>query len=225
MLVLLHCRWLERQVSTLALAGLWWKKKMFWLLCMTTIVQLDSSVYQSASQTAVCYYKIPVHKETLKISFKPFLSALGVVSKWFHSEFIHHYTIDWTYKYTASRGWSWTVQFTRAFVFVKNTNHGKQFCNENRIRILLTSNSFNRSVMDQSCSTVLHTDCQADSQTEVRYLHHSFTWWKQTVIFNCSICLGCVFNFAIVLFPFYFNLQRLSMSITHFAQVGPENQS
>ena len=24
--------------------------------------------------------------------------------------------------------------------------------------------------MGQSCSTVLHTDCQADSQTEVRYL-------------------------------------------------------
>ena len=115
--------------------------------------------------------------------FKPFLSALGVVSKWFHSEFIHHHTIDWTYKYTASRGWSWTVQFTRTFVFVKKTNHGKQFCNENRIRILLTSNSLNRSVMGQSCSTVLHTDCQADSQTEVRYLHDSFTWWKQTVIF------------------------------------------
>ena len=52
---------------------------------------------------------------------------------------------------------------------------GKQFCNENRIRILLTSNSLNRSVMGQSCSTVLHTDCQADSQTEVGYLHHSFT--------------------------------------------------
>ena len=149
---------------------------------MTTIVQLDSSGYQSASQTAVCYYKIPVHKETLKISFKPFLSTLGVVSKWFHAEFIHHYTIDWTYKYTASRGWSWTVQFTRTFGFVKNTNHGKQFCHENRIRILLTSNSLNRSVMGQSCSTVLH-NCQADSQTEVRYLHHSFTWWKQTVIF------------------------------------------
>lgn len=158
-------------------------KKMFLLLCMTTIVQLDSSGYQSASQTAVCYYKIPVHKETLKIPFKPFLSALGVVSKWFHSEFIHHHTIDWTYKYTASREWSWTVQFTRTFVFVKKTNHGKQFCNENRIRILLTSNSLNRSVMGQRCSTVLHTDCQADSQTEVGYLHHSFTWWKQMVIF------------------------------------------
>ena len=183
---------------------------------MTTIVQLDSSVYQSASQTAVCYYKIPVHKETLKISFKPFLSALGVVSKWFHSEFIHHHIIDWTYKYTASRGWSWTVQFTRTFVFVKKTNHGKQFCNENRIRILLTSNSLNRSVMGQSCSTVLHTDCQADSQTEVGYLHHSFKWWKQDGNI-CSICLGRVFNFAIVLFPFYFNLQRLSMSIRHFA--------
>lgn len=191
------------------------KKKMFLLLCMTTIVQLDSSGYQSASQTAVCYYKIPVHKETLKISFKPFLSALDVVSKWFYSEFIHHCTIDWTYKYTASRG-SWTVQFNRTFVFVKNTNHGKQFCNENRIRILLTSNSLNRSVMGQSCSTVLHTDCQADSQTEVRYLHHSFTWWKQDGNI-CSICLGRVFNFAIVLFPFYLNLQRLSMSIRHFA--------
>lgn len=157
------------------------KKKTFLLLCMTTIVQLDSSVYQSASQTGVCYYKMPVHKETLKISFKPFLSALGVVSKWFHSEFIHHHTIDWTYKYTASSEWSWTVQFIRTFVFVKNTNHGQQFCNENWIRILLTSNSLNRSVMGQSCSTVLHNR-QADSQTEVRYLHHSFTWRKQTVI-------------------------------------------
>lgn len=45
---------------------------------MTTIVQVDGSVYLSASPTAVCYYKIPVQKATLEYPWNPFFPRVKV---------------------------------------------------------------------------------------------------------------------------------------------------